>query len=416
MLEVGNGASPPRLWSSLNEDLKHEPGSVWGSAGLVAGTTVGAGILALPAVTDEAGFVASSLTIGVVCVFSIMTGLLVAEVNVNTMCELGSGGVSLVSMAERTLGKNGTRAAGATYVFLHYALLVAYISKGGGILANYIQGPDWLGSLVFNLILGGLCYTANPKLLDRVNGALVGAVVLSFLGLLAVAAGGVNLDLLSRSDWSKVPDTIPVVSLAFVYHNIVPVIATNLEGDIAKVRTAIVTGSLIPLTMFVLWNGAILGSLEPSMMEGFQDPLELLMSSSTTVGPLIESFSILAIATSYIGFVLGLSDFLSDAMKLPSGEKQAIPFAITLGPPFVLALTFPDVFFKALDAAGTYGVLVLFGIIPAVMTWSERYAGTTISSIRIVPGGKSTIFLVGGFAGFVILREFFESVTNVLQG
>ena len=26
-----------------------------------------------------------------------MTGLLVAEVNVNTMCELGSGGVSLVS-------------------------------------------------------------------------------------------------------------------------------------------------------------------------------------------------------------------------------------------------------------------------------------------------------------------------------
>lgn len=28
--------------------------------------------------------------------FQVVTGLLIAEVNVNTMCELGSGGVSLV--------------------------------------------------------------------------------------------------------------------------------------------------------------------------------------------------------------------------------------------------------------------------------------------------------------------------------
>lgn len=42
-----------RLWSNLNpETLKHEPGSVVGAAALVAGTTVGAGILALPAVTQ----------------------------------------------------------------------------------------------------------------------------------------------------------------------------------------------------------------------------------------------------------------------------------------------------------------------------------------------------------------------------
>ncbi|GMH45738.1 hypothetical protein BSKO_13701 [Bryopsis sp. KO-2023] len=408
-----NGTDPSRLWSNLGDDMKHEPGSVLGSAGLVAGTTVGAGILALPAVTDEAGFLASTLTIAAVCGFSIVTGLLVAEVNVNTMCELGSGGVSLVSMAERTLGKTGTRVASVTYVFLHYALLVAYISKGGGVVASFLQTPEWVGALAFNVTLGGVCYVANPRILDRINGALVGAVVISFLGLLGVAAGGVHVDALARSNWAAVPDTIPVVALAFVYHNIVPVIATNLEGDVSKVRTAIVGGSLVPLTMFVLWNGAILGSIDPNMMGDFQDPLDSLKASSATVGPLIESFSFLAIATSYIGFVLGLSDFLADALKLPSGAKQATPFAITLLPPFVLALTFRDVFFQALDAAGTYGVLVLFGIIPAVMTWSERYGGTTLSSVRIVPGGKPAILLVGGAASFVILREFLETVTGL---
>ena len=44
------------------------------------------------------------------------------------MCELGSGGVSLTSMARRTLGVGGMRAAAATYLFLHYALLVACAS------------------------------------------------------------------------------------------------------------------------------------------------------------------------------------------------------------------------------------------------------------------------------------------------
>jgi tyrosine-specific transport protein len=46
----------------------------------------------------------------------VATGLLILEVNLSTMCELGSGGVSIISMAERTLGKPGTRFAWCAYV------------------------------------------------------------------------------------------------------------------------------------------------------------------------------------------------------------------------------------------------------------------------------------------------------------
>lgn len=125
---------PDRLFSTLNPDtLTHQPGTVWGAAALVAGTTVGAGILALPASTSEAGFAASSAGLVGACVYSIgkrererrqlgcslgvetcgavlrgsraaaaatpiaaVTGLLLAEVNLATLCELGAGrGVSL---------------------------------------------------------------------------------------------------------------------------------------------------------------------------------------------------------------------------------------------------------------------------------------------------------------------------------
>lgn len=45
-----------RLFSTLNPaTLRHEPGSVLGAAALVAGTTVGAGILALPYATQVRG-------------------------------------------------------------------------------------------------------------------------------------------------------------------------------------------------------------------------------------------------------------------------------------------------------------------------------------------------------------------------
>jgi hypothetical protein len=73
--------------------------------------------------------------------------------------------------------------------------------------------------------------------------------------------------------------------------------------------------------------------------------------------PAVEIFSFFAIGTSFIGFVLGLSDFLADLLKMPSGQekRQPLPYLLTLVPPYALALTNPEIFYKALDFAGAYG-------------------------------------------------------------
>lgn len=102
---------------------------------------MGAGILAIPAVTQDSGFLASAVACILCWVFMVATGLLIAEVNVNTMCELGSGGVSLVSMARRTLGPVGVQIACWSYIFIHYALLVAYLARSSDILTNYLGLP-----------------------------------------------------------------------------------------------------------------------------------------------------------------------------------------------------------------------------------------------------------------------------------
>lgn len=60
-----------------------------------------------------------------------------------------------------------------------------------------------------------------------------------------MAGSGVDVgSLVSGGDWAAVPATLPVVALAFVYHNVIPVISQALEGDVRKIRTAVVAGEL----------------------------------------------------------------------------------------------------------------------------------------------------------------------------
>ncbi|KAL3677507.1 hypothetical protein R1sor_027455 [Riccia sorocarpa] len=412
--DIQERAEQERLFSNVNRGtLKHEPGDVLSAALLVAGTTIGAGILAIPAVTQDAGFLASSATVVTCWLYMVGTGLLIAEVNVNTMCELGAGGVSIVSMADRTLGPTGVRVACGTYLFTHYALLVAYVARSSEIITAAIGSPLWLSGLLFTGAIGSLCYFASPRAIGAVNGALVGGIIISFAALVGVASGNIHLDSLIKANWAAVPASVPIITLSFVYQNIVPVICTELEGDLPKIRSAVVLGTSIPLVMFLVWDALILGSFPAagdsiSSASGVADPLAILRATNSTVGPIIQTFSLLAVATSYIGFVLGLSDFLADLLKLPSGgSRQPLPYLLTLFPSLALALTYPDIFFQALDFAGTYGVLVLFGIIPAAMAWSQRYMdrSLSISKVELVPGGQLTLAIIIGVAGTIITTE-----------
>ncbi|XP_049931686.1 uncharacterized protein LOC116246216 isoform X6 [Nymphaea colorata] len=363
-----------RLFSNLNQvTLKRDPGSLSSAVFLVAGTTVGAGILAIPAVTQESGFLASSMTCVFCWLYMVVTGLLIAEVNVNTMCELGSGGVSL-NLSQR-----------CTF---------------------YCR---WESALLFTSVFGSICYFGSQRFIGAVNGILVFGILISFTTLVVLAGSDIQLNSLLKFHLEAIPQSIPVIALAFVYQNVVPVLCTNLEGNLSKVRIAIILGTAIPLVLFLIWDAVILGTVPnfDASNSGVLDPLQQLRSNNGLIGPVVELFSFLAIGTSYIGFVLGLSDFVSDLLKQPAGQNRPLPYLLTIFPPLVLAFLDPEIFFRALDFAGTYGVLVLFGVLPAAMSWSERYNRASSSPITspLVPGGRLTLSLIAGGAAWVILSE-----------
>jgi tyrosine-specific transport protein len=82
-----------------------------------------------------------------------------------------------------------------------------------------------------------------------------------------------------------------------------------------------------------------------------------------------------------------------------AGDERVLAAAV-LVPPSILAATDPTLFLPALDAAGTFGITLLFGIIPAACAWRLRRDDS--SSEVFVPGGDAVLAAMVGLSAVVI--------------
>ncbi|MEN8447734.1 MAG: aromatic amino acid transport family protein, partial [Cyanobacteria bacterium J06555_13] len=426
-----------------------DSGALLSSISLVAGTTIGAGILALPAATLPSGLLPSSSLMIAVWLYMAASGFLIVEATLYTRAQLGQEDLGFLATVQHQLGRWGAIAAGTVYIFIHYALLVAYTARGGDILATaltYLQQrfsfsqsvlplasspvlhppvPLWCGHVVFSCLLGSLLFWGSERFVGRLNSILLIIIILAFSGLLTVTIPQIALPQLLRQHWVAVGSAIPVMFVTFVYHSVVPVITTQLNGNRSQIRKAILLGSLIPLSMFLLWNAAILGSVEwtplETAAENIFDPIETLRMGSAhpRLGLAISVFSELAVMTSFIGFAYGLLSVLNDVRSIgtsvaktqPRREKTSVKllsYVLIFVPPLILSLLSPSIFFDAIDASGALGTSFLFGILPAVMVWKLRYNTLTSTgkgrSEPWIPGGKFSLIVMIGIAAFVIVQ------------
>lgn len=382
-----------RLYSTLDLDLLEQQGeaaykepSLLGVVVLVAGTTVGAGILAIPAVTQAVGFVPSSVVLFLCWAYMAITGLLIAEVALADMASSGRRATSLQSMAAKSIGPAGAVVSSLVFVVVHFGLLIAYLSRGGELLASIL--PSGTCSLVpppavFAALLGGLVFaTKGSDALEQANNALAAIGIASFVVLVSFALPLADLSsLFGVADWSRTSDVAPTLLLALVYHNVVPTVCAQLEGDRSKITTAVVVGSFVPFVMYLVWNAVILAAVPPGPAAGGSgDPLSVLLASGgsgLSAGVLV--FSLSAIATSFIGFLLSLTDFFADVLRPSSEAEQGESeesklrdFALALALPLAVACYDPTLFFQAIDKVGAFGDSLLFGLLPACMALAQR--------------------------------------------
>jgi tyrosine-specific transport protein len=357
-----------------------------------------------------------------------MSGLLIAELAINRIGETGNPGVGLLELYKTTLNKELAWVGSAAFLFLHYAVMVAYISQGGENLGTFFNdvGLESLASVhgldqvLFATAIGSLVYLAKPSQVENVNNTLVIGVIMAFGGILGLGLGTADLPALIapvNQHPEMIANAFPICFLSMVFHNVVPTVVTQLEGDKEKIAKSLIIGTSVPLVMFLAWNAIILGNIinVPGALDTGLDPIKMLQNEGIggeRLGQLVSGFSELAVTTSFIGFIYGLLDALTDLFGLPlKGPKfdewKPALFAGVLAPPLLFSLGNPDIFFKALDYGGAFGVSTLFLVLPPIMVYNQRY-GDENSSLTVppmVPFGKIPLGSMWKAAGTLILEQ-----------
>jgi tyrosine-specific transport protein len=106
-----------------------------GACLLIAGCSIGAGMLGLPSVTGASGFFPSAFFFFLAWAFMAATGLVLAEVTLSFKKE----GISFISMTENTLGMYGKISVWILFSLLFYAIQVAYFIGGGIFVRDFFE-------------------------------------------------------------------------------------------------------------------------------------------------------------------------------------------------------------------------------------------------------------------------------------
>ncbi len=340
---------------------------------LVAGTAIGAGMLALPVSTSFGGFIPSLAVFFVCWLMMLATAFFFLDVNLAVRGE-----PNLVSMAGKTLGVGGKALSWVFYLLLLYSLLAAYIAGCSPLFqmmfANvfHITFPKWFYHFILPALFGGFVYLGT-KGVDYINRFLMFGLIVSYFLLVGYCPTFIESSRLLHQDYMASLLSIPVVITSFGYHIIIPTLTTYMNHDAKRLRKILIIGSSIPLVIYILWQWLVLGSVPlPQLVESWQQGLpataalsKIATSKWVTVGA--RFFSFFAIVTSFLGVALSLSDFLTDGLKIKKGwDGRLLATGLTFVPPLVFIFTYQKSFYMALEYAGVF-VAILLGVLPSLM-------------------------------------------------
>jgi tyrosine-specific transport protein len=378
---------------------------------LIAGTAIGAGMLALPVTTCFAGFFPSMILFLLFWLYMTFTALLYLEVNLAV-----PGENNLITMAQRTLGTPGKIIGWISYLFLLYSLNAAYIAGSSPLFSSFLEKfagitlASWAKPLPLLFIFALFVYLGT-KAVDYMNRVLMLGLIITYLVLVFNLPAHVEVSNLLHFDFPAILIGFPVVLTSFGFHIIIPSLTTYLKHDRKKLIQVILIGSFIALLVYVVWEFLTLGSvplsgpdsLSATYIKGGSITAPLMkVVQSKWIGLGAALFAFFAILTSFLGVSLSLSDFLSDGFKIKKTSfGRTLACLLTFLPPFGFVTIYPDGFLLALEYAGLF-VAILLGILPALMAW--KLTSKFYRSIM----GKSLLSSVILFSLFVIVVDILQ--------
>ncbi len=383
--------------------MKKNP-SLIGGACIIASVCVGAGMLGLPSAGAGAWTVWSMLAIAITMIVMTISGWMLLEAFRHYDLK-----VSFDTVTKDLLGNKVNLLNNITVYFVGGILLYAYITSSGLILQDVLGLNAKVASALFVLIFSAFVWHST-RAVDRISVVLIAFMILSFVfgvsGLAVKVDMSVLLDTIGEEN-AYAPYAmamLPVALTSFGYHHSVSSMRAYY-GEETKAKYAILGGTVIALSLYFLWLFSIFGNLPranfgPVIEQGGNvDALLKALGSvieSEQVANAINTFSMAAILSSFIGVGLGVFDFLADFFKFSDDKSgRTKTWLVTFLPPLVLSLLFPFGFVIAIGYAGA-AATVWACIIPALLARKTRQVHAGAGGFT-APGGNAMISVVIGF-------------------
>ena len=371
-----------------------------GSTLLVAGTMIGAGMLAMPLTSAGIGFGFTLVLLLGLWALLTFSALLFVELYQTAESDAGIG-----TLAEQYFGKAGRIIATAVLIIFLYALIAAYVSGGGSLLKDLLPESfgDKVSILLFTVIFGSFIVIGTHSV-DKINRVLFFVMLTAFAVVLSLMLPEIKFDNLMATpmDNALIISASPVFFTAFGFHGSIPSLNKYLGGNVKALRISILVGSAITLCAYILWQMSTHGLLtqneflqilkEDATLNGLVKAT-LAITGSNIIAGAVKLFSTLALVTSFLGVGLGLLECIEDLLKRSFNISAG---RISLGlmtfiPPLVFALFYPEGFILALGYAGQMFAFYAV-VLPVSLVWKARRTHTNLP--YKVWGGNLTLIIV----------------------
>jgi tyrosine-specific transport protein len=381
-----------------------------GSILMILGTSVGAGMLALPIITSEMhittsiAFLLGSWVIMTIGAFSLLEVNLWLPANTN-----------MISMANKTLGPIGKILTWIIYLLLLYSLICAYLSGLSDLLQHLLMNfhlviSRSLATILVLFIFGAIVYRGISSV-DIFNRGLMFIKLLAFFILVFLIVP--HVEIVRLEDGLPVWQTsaLMVMLTSFGYAIIIPSLRSYLNNS-HILKKVVLIGSLIPLFLYLIWIVCIQGLIPKTgadglitmlhsdntnslLMTGINNKIHLAWSSY-----IVKLFVSICAVTSFLGVSVCLTDFIADGInKDKMGRNNLLIYLLAYLPPLIIVLLWPGIFVQALNYAGILCLLLLI-IIPLLMLYMGRYYHNLKNEL-ILPG---KYFIIGALViGLILL-------------
>ncbi|MBW3000552.1 GerAB/ArcD/ProY family transporter [Candidatus Woesearchaeota archaeon] len=266
----------------------------------LVGCVIGAGILGIPYVISQAGFITGLINILGLGIIILLINLYLGEITLRT-----KGKHQLTGYAEKYTGRIGKYFMFVCMIIGIYGAIIAYTIGAGDALASMLGWDPLICSVIFFGVVSWLIYIGLGAI-EKSEAFVIPIVIILVLLIFFMALPRINMINLSGFSFPKLLAPYGVVLFAYLGAVAIPEMREELGRYKKEMKRAVIIGSTIPIIIYILFAIAVVGVMGVSTQEiGALGLTAILGEKMAFIGAL---FALFTLTTSFLAIGLALKE------------------------------------------------------------------------------------------------------------